>query len=166
MAATAMRILVIGEILRGTGEILRRLSVRGWGYRVVPTLREARDLLATFDFDAVLASEALPDGRGYDAADSVISHHRSLLVAVALSETCLWLPVIDRGNNVLGKRALNMQTLESELEMILTSSQARVIARDVLKEMPARPRFSPDHPGPQRPGMVRRKYRDRDILPL
>jgi hypothetical protein len=166
MPATAMRILVIGEPLRGTREVLQRLSTRGWGARVVPTLREGRDLLGTFDFDVVLASEALADGRGYDVADRVKERVRSLLVGVALSETCLWLPVVERGESVLGKRALNMQTLETELENLLTSSQARVIAREKLQKIPQKAAFDAERPGPHRAGMVRRKYRDRDNVRL
>ena len=165
MPAIAMRILVIGEFLPGTSEILRRLSGRGWGARKVPTLRDARDLLGTFDFDVVLASEALPDGRGYDVAESVALHSRTLMVGVALSESCLWLPVVDRGKHVLGKRALNVQALESEMETLLTS-QAYGAASDAVREMVHKAPFMPERPSPQRATMMRRKYRDRDIVPL
>jgi hypothetical protein len=80
---------VIGDLLAGTDEILRRLTAVGWGSRVVRTLREARDLFNTFDFQVVLASESLPDGRGYDLADSVSRRSRTLMVGVPLSESCL-----------------------------------------------------------------------------
>ena len=40
-------------------------------------------------------------------------------VGVALSESCLWLPVIERGVNVLGERALSHAMLEAELDRLL-----------------------------------------------
>jgi hypothetical protein len=165
MPAIAIRILVIGEFLRGTGQVLHRLADRGWGARKALTLRDARDLLATFDFDVVLASEALPDGRGYDVAESVASHSRTLMVGVALSESCLWLPVVERGKHVLGKRALNMQALESEMETLLASQAATFVA-DTVHEMVRKSPFMPEGPSPQHATPTRRKYRDRDIVPM
>jgi hypothetical protein len=165
MPSVALRILVIGEFLPGTGDVLRRLSDRGWGARNVATLQDARHLLGTFDFDVVLASESLPDGRGYDIAAAVASHSRTLLVGVALSESCLWLPVVERGRYVLGKRGLNLQALESEMETLL-ASQARSFARETVREMVGKPSFMPERPGPQRATHARRKYRDRVVAPL
>jgi hypothetical protein len=165
MPSIALRILVIGEFLPGTGEILQRLSGRGWGARSVATLQDARHLMGTFDFDVVLASERLPDGRGYDIAASVASHSRTLMVGVALTESCLWLPVVDRGRYVLGKRGLNVQALESEMEALL-ASQARSFARDSVREIVHKVAFMPERPGPQRVSHLRRKYRDRGVVPL
>jgi hypothetical protein len=99
--------------------LLARLAVRGFGSQSANTLRQARELLETFRFDVALAAESVSDGRGYDLAESVARHFGTLLVAVPLSETCLWLPVIERGANVLGARALNARVLELELEMLL-----------------------------------------------
>jgi hypothetical protein len=99
--------------------MLARLSDRGFGSRVVETLRDARDLLGTFRFDVVLAAEMLADGRGYDLAEIVARRSGTLLVSVALSASCLWLPVVERGVNVLGRRALNARALEVELDFVL-----------------------------------------------
>ncbi len=97
MSVASTRILVVGDLLPGTGEILRRLSNKGFGSRHVKTLREAREILDTFDFHIVLATELLQDGRGYDLAEPVSRHSRTLIVGVALTESCLWLPVTYRG---------------------------------------------------------------------
>jgi hypothetical protein len=211
MTVIAMRILVVGTPSAGTVEILRRFSDRGWGSRQVLTVQKAQDLAEIFDFDIVLAMEDLPDGRGYDIAGPVTRHSRTLLVGVALSESCLWLPVVERGVSVLGKRALNAQMLEAEMERLLLDS-ARDNASAVssnstlpggrVAQMPsaaARPAAPPRHdtnaqrrtvtvlpamatfqagtslrpvtalPGSattQRPILMRRKYRDRDHVPI
>jgi hypothetical protein len=120
MSAIAMRILAIGPSGLVTNASLRRLASRGWGSRLTETLREARELLGTFRFDLIFAAEALPDGRGYDIAPLATRQSGTLMVGVALSESWLWLPVVDRGTNVLGKRALNSSVIEAEAEAILT----------------------------------------------
>jgi hypothetical protein len=57
--------------------------------------------------------------RGYALADAMRQHSGTLIVGVALSESSLWLPVIERGVTVLGKRALSHATLELELDRVL-----------------------------------------------
>lgn len=164
MLLNSMRILVIGNLLPGTGETLRHLTVAGWGSRVASSLQEARDLFDMCDFRIVLASEVLPDGRGYDFADPVLRRAGTLIVGVALSESCLWLPVIYRGVSVLGRRALAQEMLEQELKDLLGTKPPdppRDNARDVFRRSP----FVPA-PVPQRTGLMRRKYRDRDKMHL
>jgi hypothetical protein len=119
MAATTMRILYAGTPAPMTDEVLARLAARGFGAYRVEKLCEARDLLETFRVDVVLAAELLSDGRGYALAAAMRQHSGTLIVGVALSESCLWLPVIERGVRVLGKRALSHAMLESELDRLL-----------------------------------------------
>jgi hypothetical protein len=120
MSAIGMRILMIGKPSDSTTATLRRLGTRGWGARNVEKLAEARELMETYRFDLVLASESLADGSGYDIREFVTQQGGTLLVSVALSESCLWLPVVEWGVKVLGNRALNAAMLESEAEMLLS----------------------------------------------
>lgn len=143
MPSTAMRILAIGLDSLGTGPMLAAFANRGWGSRSVGTLREARELLRTFRFDIVLAGESLPDGRGYELIDTVARHQGTLLIGVALSENCLWLPVLQRGANVFGKRALNADLIEYEVEMLLRAPDAEPI-REINRH---------DRLGSARPGL-------------
>ena len=111
--------------------------------------------------------------RGYDVAEIVTRHLRTLLVGVALSDSCLWLPVVERGVGVLGKRALNAQMLETEMEKLLRAS-----ARDNVRDIASKPTFAGARPGPQRSTplqgaattqrstSLRRKYRDRGHVPV
>jgi DNA-binding response OmpR family regulator len=127
MPETEIRILVIGTHSFATGNILKHLLRRGWGSRSVGTLREARAEMETFRFDIVLANEMVADGRGYDVSDRVVYQSGTLIVAIALSETSLWLPVIELGKSVLGRRALNTTTLEAEVEMLLSSHDRKAV---------------------------------------
>jgi DNA-binding response OmpR family regulator len=142
-----MRILVVGTPSRGTQSILSRLASCGWGSRTVETLREAEVLVNTFRFDMVLATESLPDGRAYAMTQAIARRSGTLIVAIALSESCLWLPVVEQGRRVLGTRALRPEQLEREAEKILRASdpkQLRALAADV-------------GPSPRRAGIPRRK---------
>jgi hypothetical protein len=119
MAAMTMRILYAGAPAPMTVEVLARLAARGFGAYRAERLCEARALLEAFRLDIVLAAELLSDGRGYALADAMRQHSGSLIVGVALSESSLWLPVIERGVTVLGKRALSNAMLEPELDRLL-----------------------------------------------
>ena len=165
MSYTSMRILAIGDVVPSTRDILRRFSERGWGARYVPSVRDAKDLLHTYDFDVSLSAEALPDGRGYDVGELIAQHARSLFVGVALSETCLWLPVICRGAHVLGKRALNPEMLEAELLGLLSAS-ARENELHNVQEIARKSTHLGARPVLERATLLRRKYRDRHSLPM
>jgi hypothetical protein len=123
MSAIAIRILMVGEHSPSTKALVTRLATRRWGARYVATRREAEEVLGTFQFDVVLAVEDLRDGRGYDLANMLDHRLETLMVSVALSETCLWLPVIERGERVLGQRALNATMAEVGLEMLLSARE-------------------------------------------
>jgi len=119
MAATTMRILFAGTPAPMMNEVLARLAARGFGAYRAEKLREARELLETFRVDIVLATESLVDGSGYALADTMKQHSGTLIVGVALSESWLWLPVVERGVSVLGKRALGHAMIEAELDRVL-----------------------------------------------
>jgi DNA-binding NtrC family response regulator len=122
MSPVAMRILVVGKPCGSTAATLSRLALDGWVADTAETVAKAKSVLKMFRLDAVLSEENLPDGRGYDLADAVAQQSSTLLVSVALSESCLWLPVIERGDRSLGQRAVTPDMLGFELETILSSA--------------------------------------------
>jgi hypothetical protein len=115
-----MRVLTVGAACARASAARDALGVRAWSAYPADTVREAGEILGTFQFDAVLAEENLPDGTGYDLAEAVTRRGISLFVGVALSESWLWLPVVERGVPILGKRALDQERLGAELEAIFT----------------------------------------------
>jgi len=120
MPTTSTRLLVVGPIASDTAAALERLVRHGWGSYSVESLSNARSAIGTLRFDVILAAENLRDGRGYELAPTVAEFSGTLLISVALSESCLWLPVVYKGESVLGERALNPRMLESELEFLLS----------------------------------------------
>ena len=166
MSVASTRILVVGDLLPGAGEILRRLeqsedSARGMRRR----LREAREILETFDFHIVLATELLRDGRGYDLAELVSgasahagrrrSAHGKLPVAAG----------------DLSRRAGSGQTrpqrgdaVRIELDYHARDANRRAASAMALRAPSGRRSIIPPGPGSAalRPGPVRRKFRDRD----
>jgi DNA-binding response OmpR family regulator len=129
MSPVAMRILVVGKPCGSTAATLSRLALDGWVADTAENVAKAKSVLKMFRLDAVLSDENLPDGRGYDLADAVAQQWSTLLVSVALSESCLWLPVIERGERRLGQRAVTPEMLGFELETILSGAH-RAANRD------------------------------------
>jgi hypothetical protein len=97
----------------------QRMERHGWAKHEVGTLREAAIVLRTVRFPLVLAAEKLTDGSGYELADSAEAQGSTLMVGLKLSETLLWLPVVEQGERSLGRRALNPVMLEIEIEKLL-----------------------------------------------
>jgi hypothetical protein len=119
MSTSVVRILVVGPNTSSTLRTISQLSRAGWGSHCVASLREAETVLKTIQFKVVLSAEYLPDGTGYDMAALIERQCGSLFIGVSLSETCLWLPVVEQGIRSLGKRALNPESLDVELQDLL-----------------------------------------------
>jgi hypothetical protein len=119
MLASPVQILVVGLTNGKTQGMLERWRRSGWGSHAVDSVREAETVLKTIRFRVILASENVSDGSGYELAGLVARQAGNLFISVALSETCLWLPVIEQGARSLGKRAINPWILETEVESIL-----------------------------------------------
>jgi hypothetical protein len=119
------RILVAGLISPSTSRTLKKLEREGCIFLSAATIADAELSLCAVRFDIVLACEIMPDGRGYELRDSVVNDSANLLVAIALSETCLWLPVVQRGKLTLGERALHSDRLEPEIRALLDGKLVR-----------------------------------------
>jgi hypothetical protein len=136
---TAARILVVGHTAWSTTFTLQKLERVGCAFHSVDTITEAEAAIRTTPFDIVLASETMPDGRGYDLTNCVANCSATMLISIALSETCLWLPVVQHGVHTLGERALSSFTLQSEIIALLndkTPGAAVPLARAVHGFMP------------------------------
>jgi hypothetical protein len=127
MSAAAVRILVVGNSNASTESILKALARSGWDSHSVKTVREAGAVLRTIRFRLTLAAEKLPDGTGYELAALIAQQSGNLFISVPLSETCLWLPAVEKGVRSLGRRALNPLTLATEAEMILRSCDTAAV---------------------------------------
>ena len=114
-----LQILVVGSSLYDSNAIVSRAERCGCQCHVVETFVEARSLLASFRFDLVFAKEYLPDGSGYDLMPALEEMAGSLYVAIALSDSCLWLPAVEEGVRCLGETALNSGVFLGMFEEIL-----------------------------------------------
>ncbi len=117
-----LMILVVGSSVYGSAAVLARAERYGCPSHVVETLGEARSLLATLRFDIVLAKEYLPDGSSYALIPALEDMAGSLYVAVALSDSCLWLPAVEEGVRCLGETALNPGVFLGAMEKVLRFS--------------------------------------------
>jgi CheY-like chemotaxis protein len=127
MPAAAVRILVVGNSAASTESTLKALARSGWDSHSVETVREAGAALRTIRFQLTLADEKLPDGTGYELATLIAQQSGNLFISIPLSETCLWLPAVEKGIRSLGQRALNPLTLATEAEMILQGCDVAIV---------------------------------------
>jgi hypothetical protein len=123
MSTALVRILVVGPPTVATDGIVRKLTAVGWGSHSVATVGEAEIVLKTIRFKVVLSAEKLPDGTGYELAPLIGRQTGTLFIGVSLSETCLWLPVVEKGSHTLGRRAMNPAMLEAEVRRLLRPAQ-------------------------------------------
>jgi hypothetical protein len=144
MFATPVRILVVGLNNATTQGMLERWRRSGWGSHAVDSVQEAETVLKTIRFKVILAAEKVGDDSGYELAPVVERQSGNLFISVALSETCLWLPVIEQGARSLGKRAVNPWVLETEVETVLRVDSDRMAG--------VRDRFSGGIPADSLPG--------------
>jgi hypothetical protein len=128
MSISIVQILTVGPATLDTLATLKRLASSGWSSHSVATIHEAETILKTIRFNVVLAAEKLADGVGYELAPILTRQRGTLYIGVALSETCLWLPVIERGVRSLGARAMNSGVLETEVVEILHRVQHGIVA--------------------------------------
>lgn len=128
MSISIVQILTVGPATLDTLATLKRLVCSGWSSHSVATIREAESILKTIRFNVVLAAEKLADGMGYELAPILTRQRGTLYIGVALSETCLWLPVVERGVRSLGDRAMNSGVLETEVAEILRRVQDGIVA--------------------------------------
>jgi CheY-like chemotaxis protein len=119
MPESAVRILVVGPLTEATREMSQRLERHGWATHAVASMREAKIVLNTIRLPLVLAAEHLEDGTGYELMYAALRQELTLMVGLQLTETLLWLPVVEGGERSLGRRALNPVMLESEIERML-----------------------------------------------
>jgi hypothetical protein len=123
MSTSLVRVLIVGPPTFSTHDISKKLAGAGWGSHSVSSVHEAETVLKTIRFKVVLCAERLPDGTGYELAPLIGRQAGTLFIGVSLSETCLWLPVVERGARTLGRRAMNPTMLESELNQLLRPSR-------------------------------------------
>jgi hypothetical protein len=127
MSAAAVRILVVGNSTTSTASTLKDLARSGWDSHSVETVREAGEVLRTIRFQLTLAADKLSDGTGYELVTLIARQLGNLFISVSLSETCLWLPAVEKGMRSLGQRALNPLTLATEAEMILRGCDTAIV---------------------------------------
>jgi DNA-binding NtrC family response regulator len=154
MSVTSLRILVVGSTSSSTHSALDRLERRGWSCCSVHSIAEAFIVLRTVRFDVVLAQENLPDGRGYELTPAVLESSGSLLVSIALSESCLWLLAAEQGVSSLGERAISPGMLEWEIAGFLNQREESVAAA-----AGAAPGLAAKHPSHGAVGNQARKLR-------
>ncbi|MFZ3217737.1 MAG: hypothetical protein WA192_16885 [Candidatus Acidiferrales bacterium] len=155
MSAATVPILVVGVSTARTHNILQELARSGWEAHSVETLQEADTVLRTVRFNLILAAEKLPDGTGYELAPLVARQAGNLFMSVPLSETCLWLPVVENGVKSLGQRAMNPMALAMEAESILRACAAPAARREASSAAIARVGPSPLGAATQSPAPAR-----------
>jgi hypothetical protein len=121
MFTISMRTIFVGCPPQQMTAILTRMGRVGFGSYAVDSLKEGRELIEGGGFELVLSLETLQDGNGYDLVAVVRRQEGSLFIGVETSAGCLWLPVLDHGERVLGTGAMDYGLRELELADVLSN---------------------------------------------
>jgi DNA-binding response OmpR family regulator len=164
MSTPLVRILIVGPPKAGTDGIIRKLTAAGLGSHSVASVAEAETVLKTIRFKVVLSAEKLPDGTGYELASLIGRQAGTLFIGVSLSETCLWLPVVEKGSRTLGRRAMNPTMLEAEMRQLLRPVRESNTEWNYDTESDAEQRPLAFATGPLRADLVAGVIQDESIL--
>lgn len=125
MDKSMVKVLFIGESERGFSLLLQRLEEQGCSCKFASSYGEGVRLFADQSFDLVLCS-GQPGIRALFPV--VISSSASLFCSHAIEDSCLWLPVIERGGECLGKPPLRPREFAETLRRMV--DEIKSLARD------------------------------------
>ena len=132
----SVRVLLIGESENGFSSLFRWLEEQECLCEFASSYGEGVRLFADQPFDVVLCS-GQPGIR--TLFPSVVASRASLFCAHAIEDSCLWVPVILRGEECLGRSPLRPRefagTLQRIVEELKSSASGRAARRSKLMSL-------------------------------
>ena len=120
------RVLLIGKSEMDFVTLRRHLEEEGCECRFVSSYSDGVELLGQLRFDLIL-SNGQPGIR--NLVPSLSGSSTSLFCAHAIEDSCLWLPVVLKGDECLGAPPLRPKEFAEKLEQILDEIGAHRVKR-------------------------------------
>jgi hypothetical protein len=121
---------VVGDSVKGSSGLSRRLAAWGAVCRFAGSYKEACRLLGQHTFDLVLSEVSLPDGSAFRLIPLLVGLPTSFFSFHAVENGWWWLPLVKFGKQCAGEPALRTSEFMRVIEELLKQRPPSA-ARDV-----------------------------------
>jgi CheY-like chemotaxis protein len=115
-----INILLVGESVRHSPQLVQWLESRGCTCRFAPSYRDACMAIGRIQFDLVLSQYDLPDRTAFPLLEWLAGSPATLLFSACVESGFLWLKMLERGERCVGFPAMRSSALIAALDHALT----------------------------------------------
>ena len=120
MSTEPINILLVGESVRHSPQLVQWLESRGCTCRFAPSYRDACMAIGRIQFDLVLSQYDLPDRTAFPLLEWLAGSPATLLFSARVESGFLWLKMLERGERCVGFPAMRSSALIATLDQALT----------------------------------------------
>ena len=136
-------VLLVGESLTQYSHLAQRLTSWGGECRCAISHKEVYALLGQQTFEVVISGMNLVDGSALRMIPLLDGSASSLFCFLPIEDSCLWIPIVERGHICWGAPALRPNEFGRVLRQALTEGRTVPVSDHGMQELPTAPRPSP-----------------------
>jgi CheY-like chemotaxis protein len=133
MGIEPIMVLLVGESVRRSPQLVQWLERRGCNCRFAPSYRDACNVISWTRFDLVLSQYQLPDRTAFPLLEWLAGSPATLLFSARVENGFLWLKMLERGKRCVGVPALRSSALIAALDKALTSTPSASASAAILR---------------------------------
>ena len=119
MGIEPIMVLLVGESVRRSPQLVQWLERRGCNCRFAPSYRDACNVISRRQFDLVLSQYQLPDRTAFPLLDWLVGSSATLFFSAHVENGFLWLKMLERGKRCVGTATLKSNALIEALAKLL-----------------------------------------------
>ena len=136
-------VLLVGESLNQYSYLAQRLTSWGGECRFAISHKDVCALVSQQTFELVISEMNLVDGSALRMIPLLEGSPTSLFCFHPIEDSCLWIPVVERGQICWGAGVLRPSEFGRILCRTLTEGRTVLVAERRMQELPAAPGTSP-----------------------
>ena len=133
MGIEPIMVLLVGESVRRSQQLVQWLERRGCNCRFAPSYRDACNVISRRQFDLVLSQYQLPDRTAFPLLEWLAGSRATLLFSARVENGFLWLKMLERGERCVGVPTLRSSSLIAALNQVLTSTPSASASAPILR---------------------------------
>ena len=135
MSRESISVLLVGESVRHSAQLVQWLESRGCTCRFAPSYRDACTAISRIQFDLVLSQYHLPDRTAFPLLEWLAGSPATLFFSTRVEDGSLWLKMLERGKRCVGAPVLRQNGLMEALGTVLDTSVESYQVEDVASEL-------------------------------
>jgi hypothetical protein len=136
-------VLLVGESLNQYSYLAQRLTSWGGECRFAISHKDVCALVGQQNFELVISQMNLVDGSALRMIPLLEGSPTSLFCFHPIEDSCLWMPVVEKGRICFGAGVLQPIEFGRILRRTLTEGRGMAVAELRVQELPAAPELSP-----------------------